>query len=156
HAAWQRFAGIHMFCEVSGMRQRDDVKGFLGTGWKFPVSVDEATGRVRMSSCEENIEESVRIILGTGRGERIMEPEFGCRLFSYAFESVNYTTMYAMKNEVENALTRWEPRITDIHAEVSDEQLDEGVLLIRISYVIRATNNPYNLVYPFYISEGIE
>lgn len=138
------------------MRQREEVKAFLGTGWKFPISVDEATGRIRMSSGEENIEESVRVILGTAKGERMMEPEFGCNLFHYAFENVNYTTLYAMKNEVENALIRWEPRITDIQAEVSDERIGEGVLLIYISYVIRATNNPYNLVYPFYINEGIE
>lgn len=105
-----------------------------------------------MSSYEENIEEAVRIILGTRKGERVMEPEFGSRLHEYAFETADYTTLYAMKNEVEHALTRWEPRITDIQAEVSDERIGEGVLVIHIHYVIRSTNNPYNLVYPFYIS----
>ena len=59
-----------------------------------------------------------------------------------------------MKNEVEHALIRWEPRITNIQAEVSDERIDEGLLSIHVSYVVRATNNQYNLVYPFYISEG--
>ena len=59
-----------------------------------------------------------------------------------------------MKTEVEHALIRWEPRITDIRAEVSDEQIDQGLLSIQVSYVVRATNNQYNLVYPFYINEG--
>ena len=68
--------------------------------------------------------------------------------------SVDYTTLYSMKTEVERALIRWEPRITDIRAEVSDEQIDQGLLMIQVSYVIRATNNQYNLVYPFYINEG--
>ena len=136
------------------MERREDVRAFLGTGWKFPVEVDEATGRIRMSSYEENIEESVRIIIGTRKGERIMEPEFGCRIWSYSFEVVDYTTLHSMKNEVESALVRWEPRITDIEAEVSDEQIGEGVLMIHVSYVVRSTNNMYNLVYPFYISEG--
>lgn len=136
------------------MRQKTDVKAFLGTGWKFPIGVDEATGRIEMSSCEENIEESVRIIIGTKKGERIMQPEFGCRLSEYVFETVDYTTLHSMKNEVENALIRWEPRITDIQAQVSDERIDEGLLNIHVSYVIRSTNNLYNLVYPFYISEG--
>lgn len=134
------------------MEYKKDVKAFLGTGWKFPVAVDPATGRIQMSSYEENIEEAVRIILGTRKGERVMEPEFGSRLHEYAFETADYTTLYAMKNEVEHALTRWEPRITDIQAEVSDERIGEGVLVIHIHYVIRSTNNPYNLVYPFYIS----
>lgn len=131
-----------------------DGKSFLGTGWKFPIEVDEATGRIRMSSYEENIEESVRIIVGTQKGERMMEPEFGSRLREYSFSAVDYTTLNAIKNEVEGALTRWEPRITDVHAAVSDERIDEGILEINISYVIRATNNLFNLVYPFYISEG--
>ena len=107
-----------------------------------------------MSSYEENIEESVRIIVGTKKGERIMQPEFGCRIQEYAFEVVDYTNLHSMKNEVEDALIRWEPRIRDVQAEVSDERIDEGLLLIYISYVIRSTNNMYNLVYPFYIHEG--
>ena len=136
------------------MDLRSSVKAFLGTGWKFPVEIDGATGRIKMSSNEESIEESVRIILGTRQGELPMHPEFGCKIQEYAFESADYTTMYSMKTEVEHALIRWEPRITDIRAEVSDEQISQGLLLIRISYVIRSTNNQYNLVYPFYINEG--
>lgn len=136
------------------MEQRKDVKAFLGTGWKFPVTVDGAAGRIQMSSNEENIEDSVRIIIGTRKGERMMEPEFGCQIWDYSFETTDYTTLHAMKNEVEKALVRWEPRITEIDAQVSDERIGEGLLLIRVSYVIRATNNLYNMVYPFYISEG--
>lgn len=136
------------------MDQRSDVKAFLGTGWKFPVEIDGATGRIKMSSNEESIRESIRIIIGTRRGELPMHPEFGCRIQEYAFESVDYTTLYSMKREVERALIRWEPRITDIEVEVSDEEIDKGLLSIQVSYVIRATNNQYNLVYPFYINEG--
>lgn len=136
------------------MKQDKNVKAFLGTGWKFPVAVDGATGRIQMSSGEDSIEESVRIIIGTRRGERIMEPEFGCRIWEYSFETVDYTTRYAIKNQVEQALIRWEPRITEVQAEVSDEQVKEGLLLIHVSYVVRSTNNLFNMVYPFYILEG--
>lgn len=136
------------------MDQKSSVKAFLGTGWKFPVEIDGATGRIKLSSNEESIQESIRIIMGTRPGELPMHPDFGCRIQDYAFESVDYTTMYSMKTEVEHALIRWEPRITDIRAEVSDEQIDQGLLAIRVSYVVRATNNQYNLVYPFYINEG--
>ncbi len=136
------------------MEQRDSVKAFLGTGWKFPVGIDGATGRIRMSSNEDSIRESVRIIIGTRKGELPMHPDFGCGIQEYAFETADYTTLYSMKTEIERALTRWEPRIRDIEAQVSDEQIDQGILTIHLSYVIRATNNQYNLVYPFYINEG--
>lgn len=133
---------------------RNSVKAFLGTGWKFPVGIDKATGRIQMSSNEDSIRESIRIIIGTRKGELPMHPDFGCGIQEYAFETADYTTLYAMKTEVEHALIRWEPRITDVYAQVSDEQIDKGVLMIDVSYVVRATNNQYNLVYPFYISEG--
>lgn len=136
------------------MDQRNGGKAFLGTGWKFPVSIDGATGRIEMASNEDSIQESVRIIIGTRPGELPMHPEFGCRIQDYTFASVDYTTLYSMKTEVEHALIRWEPRITQIEAQVSDEQVDEGILLIHVSYVVRATNNQYNQVYPFYINEG--
>lgn len=136
------------------MEQRDSVKAFLGTGWKFPVGIDGATGRIRMSSNEDSIRESVRIIIGTRKGELPMHPDFGCGIQEYAFETADYTTLYSMKTEIERALTRWEPRIRDIEARVSDEQIDQGILTIHLSYVIRATNNQYNQVYPFYINEG--
>lgn len=136
------------------MEQRGMERAFLGTGWKFPVEIDRATGRIKMSSDEDSIRESIRVIIGTRQGELPMHPEFGCRIQDYAFESTDYTTLYSMKTEVEHALIRWEPRITDIQAKVSDERIDEGVLLIHVSYVIRSTNNQYNMVYPFYINEG--
>lgn len=133
---------------------QNSVKAFLGTGWKFPIGIDKATGRIQMSSNEDSIRESIRIIIGTRKGELPMHPDFGCGIQEYAFEAADYTTLYSMKTEVEHALIRWEPRITDVYAQVSDAQIDEGVLMIDVSYVVRATNNQYNLVYPFYISEG--
>jgi len=136
------------------MEQRDSVKAFLGTGWKFPIGIDGATGRIRMSSNEDSIRESVRIIIGTRKGELPMHPDFGCGIQEYAFETADYTTLYSMKTEIERALVRWEPRIRDIEAQVSDEQIDQGILTIHLNYVVRATNNQYNLVYPFYINEG--
>ncbi len=83
-----------------------------------------------------------------------MHPDFGCGIQEYAFETADYTNLYSMKTEIERALIRWEPRIKDIEAEVSDEQIDQGMLTIHLSYVVRATNNQYNQVYPFYINEG--
>ena len=133
---------------------RSDSRSFLGTGFKFPVQVDPLTGKVRTSSDEEDIRESIRIILGTQPGERPMSPHFGCSINSFIFGTTDYTSMTMMKHEIVNSLTMWEPRIRDIGVEIVRSPEDDGVLLIEISYVVRSTNNPFNLVYPFYITEG--
>ena len=132
----------------------NEQKKFLGTGWSFPVRVDEMTGRVVEASAEEKIAESIKLILQTQRGERIMRPDFGCNLRTYTFSEMNYTTMNEIEQDVRQALILWEPRITDIDVRCRIATGRDGVLLIEISYVVRSTNNPYNMVYPFYLTEN--
>lgn len=131
----------------------DEKKEFLGTGWEFPVGVNSSTGRVKESSFEENILRSVKVIIQTQKGERIMRPEFGCNLRRYAFSEMNYTVMSEIEQDVREALVLWEPRITDIEVKCRPDSSRDSVLLINISYVVRSTNNPYNMVYPFYLNE---
>lgn len=131
-----------------------DDRSFLGTGFKFPIQVDPNTGRVMTSSDEENIRDAIKIVLGTTPGERPMTPQFGCSISSFVFGSADYTTITLLRQEVENALTRWEPRIKDVEVTVEEDPSETGRLIIGISYVVRATNNPFNIVYPFYINEG--
>lgn len=138
------------------MNEYMSVKDFLGCGWKFPVQVDEATGYIRMSSQEEDIQESIRIILMTRKGERMMEPEFGCGIQKYAFETMDSSVLLQMQMEAQNALIIWEPRITDIEVHVEMDGTEGGKVNISISYIVRSTNNPYNLVYPYYINEGFQ
>lgn len=137
------------------MSYRDNPESFLGQGFKFPIEVDGATGRFVMSSYEEDIRESIFIILNTRPGERPMRPEFGCRIYDYLFEAMNYTVISAMNEAVYEALLVWEPRIEDIEVDIDTERLEDGIADIKISYVVRKTNNPYNLVYPFYLNEGL-
>ena len=129
-------------------------KKFLGTGWSFPVSVDKMSGYVATSSAEEKIAQSIRMILGTQRGERIMRPDFGCNLRTYTFSEMNYSTFSEIEQDVRRALILWEPRITDVEIKCRPASDREGVLLIEIAYVVRSTNNPYNMVYPFYLTEN--
>ena len=137
------------------MRDFYDPKSFLGRGFKFPVQVDEATGRFQMSSYEQDIQEAIYIILNTRVGERPMRPLFGCRIYDYIFESLNYTVVSAMSAAVREALLSWEPRIDDIDVEIDTDKMEDGLVEIHIGYVVRKTNNPYNLVYPFYLNEGL-
>lgn len=131
-------------------------KAFLGTGLGFPVMVDPATGRFRSSSYEEDIKEAIYIILMTKKGERLMRPGFGCGIHDFAFATLDYTTVSQMEKAVKESLIQWEPRIRDISVEVSQNTVESGKAVISISYVVRSTNNPYNLVFPFFINEGIE
>lgn len=137
------------------MTERERTKSFLGTGFSFPIEVDEATGRMKTVSLEEDIAQAVRIILMTRKGERVMRPEFGCDIYDYAFDAMDYTTRFQMEQAVREALMVWEPRITKVEVHINDEQETEGMLLIEISYVVRSTNNPFNMVYPYYINEGM-
>lgn len=129
-------------------------KKFLGTGFQFPIQVDENTGRMKTVSLEEDIKESIRIILMTKKGERKRRQEFGCGINDYAFETLDYMTVSAMKREIVQALIQWEPRIEDIDVSILTEQEEAGKAQIEIAYLVRSTNNPYNLVFPYYINEG--
>ena len=128
-------------------------KEFLGRGWKFPIGVD-ADGHISMSTNEEDIKEAIQIILSTSKGERVMQPDFGCGLHDFVFAAVNASTLALIESSVKEALTLWEPRVEVLEVEVSTEQIDEGKLLISTDYRVRTTNNQYNLVYPFYLTEG--
>src|SRR5262245_56204509 len=129
-------------------------KAFLGIGWSFPVSFN-STGEVASSAYEEDIREAIRIILGTNPGERIMRPDFGAGLQALTFEPINTTTLALAKHRVEEALILWEPRIDNIGVQVSAAP-EVGKLMINIHYRVRATNIFYNLVYPFYLLEGMQ
>ena len=132
----------------------EDSKRFLGTGLKFPIQVDETTGRIKMISYEEDIAEAVEIIVLTGKGERVRNPEFGCSINSMIFESVNVYTLSEMERSIIEALDYWEPRITNVEVEIVESEISDGRLDIYISYVVRSTNDPYSLVFPYYINEG--
>jgi uncharacterized protein len=128
-------------------------KEFLGVGWKFPVRTD-LQEKIAMSQFEVDISEAIRIILGTAKGERVMRPDFGCGIHDLVFAPINTATITLVENGVREALTIYEPRIELIRVEASTERADTGQLLVNIDYRVRATNNRFNLVYPFYLKEG--
>lgn len=130
-----------------------DDHSFLGNGWSFDVMPDPVTGRIRMCGGDDDIAQAVRLILNTRRGERVMRPDFGCRLCDFAFESFSESVRSEMLEEVKTALIMHEPRISDIEVTI-DDTASEGRIVLNISYVVRDTNNPYNLVFPFFIEEG--
>lgn len=127
---------------------------FLGRGWKFPIQVDGQNGKVLVSEYEEDIKEAIHIIIMTRKGERVMRPDFGCDIHDHLFDVIDYTMLKQMEAKVQNALVYWEPRITDIEVTAEANFEHENLVDVHIAYVVRTTNNPFNLVYPFYINEG--
>lgn len=131
-------------------KEKED--SFLGAGMHVPFEVDEVNGRIVMSRGEDSIRESIQVILMTGKGERLMRPDFGCNLKNFVFDTMDYGNLVRMEEEVRNALIQWEPRITDIEAKAVPGP--DNMIQIHISYRVRVTNNPYNMVFPFYLEEG--
>ncbi|HET9521403.1 MAG TPA: GPW/gp25 family protein [Candidatus Limnocylindrales bacterium] len=129
--------------------------GFVGRGWAFPLRTD-ATGSIALVSREREIEEAIRLILGTSPGERPMRPEFGCRIHDFVFGMADGTTANEVAVEVRRSLARWEPRIDVDDVIISFDARDQTVLYIEIRYAIRRTNDRRNLVFPFYVIPGGE
>jgi len=125
-------------------------KNFLGTGWSFPVRVG-SSGGIALSSHEANIEESVRLILGTAVGERVMEPEYGCHIHDYVFHPNNPNTASLVAFYAQQAISKLEPRVTDIDIIAAPDANSENVLNLSIKYKIIRDNELRNMVYPFFL-----
>ncbi len=132
----------------SDIRDRE----FLGQGLAFPLQFDQRGG-IALAKGERDIEQAIRIILGTMPGERKMRPEFGCRAQELLFAPRNASTVSAMVDYVSQALARWEPRITVQDVLVAEDEDNDGVLLVEVFYEVNDTHNERSIVYPFYIQE---
>jgi phage baseplate assembly protein W len=126
------------------------LKDFLGRGVAFPVGVD-AYGALATSGHEDNISEAINIILGTAIGERLMRPDFGCRIHDLIFHPVNPNTCALASISVREAITKWEPRVEEVQVYVYPDPTAENAILVNIEYRVRRTNNLHNMVYPFFL-----
>ncbi len=129
-------------------------KAFLGKGWKFPIEVDSTTGRIMISEFEEDIAESIQIIMRTSKGERVMRANFGCGIQDFIFGLTDVTTLHRLESNIQEAIRIWEPRVHEVEIKAAPDPLESGKLLIHVQYLVRRTNNLFNQVYPFYIHEG--
>ncbi|MEO0552132.1 MAG: GPW/gp25 family protein [Bacteroidota bacterium] len=127
---------------------------FLGRGWAFPPRFDFISNIPTMVEEEEDIKESIRIILSTSPGERIMNPKFGCTLSLFVFDSIDSTFVNRVTDSVRTAILNYEPRVTLDEISVDTSESFEGIVYITLDYTIRKINVRGNIVYPFYIKEG--
>ncbi len=130
-------------------------RDFLGTGWAHPVGTDYQ-GDIELTSGEENIRQSVEVIIGTAKGERVMRPDFGCAVHDYVFAAADPATLSMIEDAVEEALVQWEPRIDVEDVDAARDPENPNRVLVEVDYWVRETNSSANLVYPFYLKEGEE
>lgn len=129
---------------------------FLGTGWSFPPEFSLESGEVLMSSDEEDIEASLKILLGTALHERLFYPKYGLDLHEMLFEPMSTTMTTFLRDRVKTSILIYEPRINLLSLDLDTSDQNEGRVSIIIDYAVRATNSRFNLVYPFYSAEGSE
>ena len=123
----------------------------LGRGVAFPLQL--TGGVVGMNAYEAQVHQSIRLILSTGRGERVMRPDFGGNLERLAFEPMSAVTLAHVQHDVQESLIRFEPRVEVIEVKVTRDP-DAGALMVEIQYRVKRTDSVFNLVYPFYIERG--
>jgi len=134
----------------------DPATSFLGTGWSFPPEFAAGSGEVLMTADEADVEASLRILFGTAAGERFLEPRYGLDLREIQFEPMSTTLRTFLEDRVRTAILLHEPRIRLLALEIDSPDPQAGTLAIRLDYEVRATNSRFNLVFPFYRTDGNE
>jgi phage baseplate assembly protein W len=123
---------------------------FVGRGFFWPMEVDH-TGSIRLTDGAADIDAAMAVVLATAPGERVMRPDFGCRIWDLLFEPVTANLLGLMAQAVRDALTQWEPRVIVETVDTVPDREDSAVVSIRVGYRVKATNDRRNLVYPFYV-----
>lgn len=123
---------------------------FIGRGFSWPMGVDH-TGSIRLTAGADDLDRSIRLVLMTAPGERVMRPRFGCAIWDLLFEPVTANLLGLLTEAVYQALGQWEPRIEVDEVACVPDANDHTLIRVDIKYRVRATNDPRNLVYPFYV-----
>jgi phage baseplate assembly protein W len=127
---------------------------FIGKGWRFPIKVN-AHGSISWSEGPERIQDAIWVVIKTALGERVMRPRFGAGVNDFVFQSNSPASRTELVAAIKTALLDWEPRIDleQVRAETNAEEPSQ--VLVSIDYRLRATNELFNIVYPFYLAEGV-
>ena len=138
------------------MTDRKIDKAFLGIGWSFPPEFYKhpVTPGVKMIVEEDDIRESLSILLTTTPGERVMQPAYGCGLNALVFDVITESLITEIKDVIERSVLFFETRITLQSVDVNTDDSINGQLKIQLNYTVRKTNTRSNIVYPFYYLEG--
>jgi phage baseplate assembly protein W len=126
---------------------------FRGACWSAPLAAG-ADGRIALARLDDSIRQSILLIIGTAKGERVMRPTFGCGIHELVFAPNDPTTHALLSQEIRDALIDWEPRVSVLDIQIETHAEDGNKLIITLQYRVRSTNTTFNLVYPFYLEKG--
>ena len=129
----------------------ESVRGYLGKGLKTPIEVDPRTGGLKTTSGEDIVKESIIRIIGTSRGQRVMNRTFGADVMALLFEPANADTESSLIEAVERAIYEHEPRVRSLRV---DTRIDGTTIYLSIQYRVVGSSKPRNLVFPFFLEEG--
>ncbi len=133
---------------------RDD-KEILGTGWEFPPRFEIATNTVGMLSGQEDVENSIRVIIETKLGERVLRNQFGSEIHDLLFEPLNSNMRTYMASSLKETLTLNEPRITVLSVNLEQRDPTLGRVDITVNYETIGSRTTNNLVLPFYTPDNL-
>lgn len=123
---------------------------FIGRGFSWPMTVDH-TGSILLTEGPDDLDRSIQLVLMTAPGERVMRPQFGCRIWDLLFEPVTANLLGLIAEAVRDAVAQWEPRVEVVDVVPVPDPDDGGLIRVGISYRVRTTNDRRNLVFPFYV-----
>jgi len=133
-----------------------DDQQFLGKGWGFPVTFGNQGRTVTVAEAEDDIRQSLEILLSTRVGERVLNPTYGWKRDALLFEPLSASFAAYLAREIETAILFFEPRITLNRVNFDRAPDQQGLVLIKIDYTVRTTNTRTNLVYPFYVDQATD
>ncbi|MEU4689792.1 GPW/gp25 family protein [Actinoplanes sp. NPDC023714] len=126
---------------------------FRGTGWRFPI-VPLAGGGLGYSRGDDNITDSLLLLLRTAAGERVMRPELGTTVPDLIFEPGSEQNRFRLEQVLLDTIRRWEPRVEVESVVAGPVSVGDGVAEVAVTYRILRTNTRRNLVFPFYLADG--
>lgn len=122
----------------------------IGKGWGFPVHLDERN-HIALTNEDNEISQAIYVILSTYPGERVMRPEFGCRIHDYVFAPANAATAAGIEAAAKEAILNWEPRVTLTSVKATPDPDADGLMMVEIKYELKSSRDPRALIFPFYL-----
>lgn len=124
---------------------------FLGRGWRFPI-IPDAGGGLRYVDGDENVGQSLALLLATGWGERVMRPRFGTNARDLVFAPGSVANLRALEDAVRDAVRDHEPRVRLVAVVATPDPVEPERVGVEVTYTVRRTNTRSSIVFPFYLA----
>jgi phage baseplate assembly protein W len=104
-----------------------------------PISEDLAVKRD-----EEAVKESIKNLILTDKGERLMQPLLGGNIRAMLFENNTPATIKMIQEQIKDTIRQYEPRATLIDVTVQSS-LDESAIEVAIFFYINNVEQPISV-----------